>query len=195
MPNVNASRLKDKLLAEIPELEAHRKGRDVLLAFKQDVGEALSQTMDYSDALIVTKAAKILRKQMIEHKINFNGSVHEHCIEDSLPSILLQFVCMIEHGADIKSQLTFGASKTDLAMAQLLQYNCCARYQEGAKTFRHSKDRETPLPVFIGMSTNAKTRKRLLVEMLHDHGLSISYDRVLEVSAQLRDAAVKRYKN
>ncbi|KAH3828449.1 hypothetical protein DPMN_130411 [Dreissena polymorpha] len=68
MPNVNLSRLKDKLLAEIPELEAHRKGRDVMLAFKQDVGEALSQAIDYSDARIVTKAAKLLRKQMISTK-------------------------------------------------------------------------------------------------------------------------------
>ena len=29
--------------------------------------------------------------------------------------------------------------------------------------------------------------------MLHDHGISISYDRVLEVSAQLGDAAVAKY--
>ena len=51
---------------------------------------------------------------------------------------------MIEHGADIKSQLQFDASKTDLAMAQLLQYNCYGRYREGAATYCHSKDRETP---------------------------------------------------
>ncbi|KAH3718040.1 hypothetical protein DPMN_060838 [Dreissena polymorpha] len=152
-----------------------------MLAFKQDVGEALSQAMDYFDALIVTKAAKILRKQMGEHKRACNGSFYEDCIEDSVPSILLQFVCMIENGADIKSQLRFCAPKTDLAMAQLLQYNCYAKYKEGTKTFRHSKDHETPLPVFIGMSTNAKTRNWLMVEILHDHGLSISY----EVSAQL----------
>lgn len=192
-PNVNSTRLKDKLLEEIPGLEAHKKGRDILLAFKEDVGEALSQVMDYSEALIVVKAAKILRKHMVEHKMPFKGSFHDNCIEDSLPSLLVQFVCMIEHGADIKSQLRFGASKTDLAMAQLLQYNCYARYREGAKTVRHSKDRETPFPVFIGMSTYSKTRKRVLVEMLHDHGISISYDRVLEISAQLGDAAVSQF--
>ena len=36
--------------------------------------------------------------------------------------------------------------------------------------------------------------KKVLVELLHDHGLSVSYDRVLELSAQLGDAAVSRYK-
>ena len=45
----------------------------------------------------------------------------------------------------------------------------------------------------MGMSVFGRTRKRQLVEMLHDHGISISYNRVLEVSAQLGDAAVAKY--
>ncbi|KAK1906058.1 Nicotinate phosphoribosyltransferase [Dissostichus eleginoides] len=100
---------------------------------------------------------------------------------------------MVEHGADIKSQLRFGASKTDFAIAQLLQYNCYARYKEGASTHRHSKDRETPFPVYMGISVYAKTRKRKLIELLHGHGISISYDRVLEISAQLGEATVSKY--
>ena len=99
---------------------------------------------------------------------------------------------MIEHGVDIKSQLRFGASKTDSAMAQLLQYNCYSRYKEGAPTYRHSKEREIPFLLFLGMSVYAKTRKKVLVELHHDHGLSVSYNRVLEISAQLGDAAVSR---
>ena len=43
------------------------------------------------------------------------------------------------------------------------------------------------------MSVYAKTRKQVLVELLHGHGLSVSYDRVLEISAQLGDATVSRY--
>ena len=39
----------------------------------------------------------------------------------------------------------------------------------------------------------AKTRKRDLVEMLHDHGLNIPYDQVLEISAQLGEAVISRY--
>lgn len=192
-PMVNSTRLKDKLLAEIPELETHKKGRDVLLAFHVDVGSILSQASDFNDAILLAKSASILRRQMVDHKSKFDGTFHESCIEESIPPTLLQFVGMIEHGADIKSQLRFGASKTDLAMAQLLQYNCYARYKEGANTHRHSKDRETPFPVYMGMAVYAKTRKRSLVEMLHENGLSISYDRVLEVSAQLGDAAISKY--
>ena len=100
---------------------------------------------------------------------------------------------MIEHGVDIKSQLRFGASKTDSAMAQLLQYNCYSMNKEGSSTYRHSKERETPFLLFLGMSVYAKTQKKVLVELHHDHELSVSYERVLEISAQFGDAAVSRY--
>jgi hypothetical protein len=40
-PDVNSTRLKEKLLAEIPEFESH-KGRDILLAFKKDIGAILN---------------------------------------------------------------------------------------------------------------------------------------------------------
>lgn len=152
IPDVNSTRLKERLLSEIPGLVAYKKGRDVLLAFDKDIGPVLSEASSYTDAIILAKAAKILRRHMVEHKCKFEGSLYENSVYDSLPSALLQFICMIEHGADIKSQLRFGATTTDLAMAQLLQYNCFAKYKEGATTQRHSRDRETPLPVYIGMS-------------------------------------------
>lgn len=43
------------------------------------------------------------------------------------------------------------------------------------------------------MSVFAKTRKRQLIDMLHKNGVSISYDRVLEISAQLGEALVAQY--
>jgi hypothetical protein len=51
---------------------------------------------------------------MIDHKSLFAGIFHEGCVECAISSTLLQFVCMIEHGADINSQLRFGAPKIDL---------------------------------------------------------------------------------
>ncbi len=129
---------------------------------------------------------------MLQHKSACN-TVPDRNIEEAVPPSLLQFVCMIEHGADIKSQLRYGASQSDMAMAQLLQYNCFARYKEEAQSHRHSKDWETPFAVYLAMSVFAKTRKRQLVDMLHSNGLCISYDRVLEISAQLGQAVVDQY--
>lgn len=156
-PAVNSTTLKEKLLSEIPQLEAHNQGRDVLLAFRKDVGFALSEASDYySEAIILSKAANILRRHMLDHKSTFDGTFHKGCIEEAIPLTLLQFVAMLEHGADIKSQLRFGVSKSDQAIAQLLQYNCYARYKEGAATHRHSKNRETPFPVYLCKDQKAK---------------------------------------
>lgn len=102
---------------------------------------------------------------MLDHQSTFDGTFQEGCIEDAIPTSLLQFVGMVEHDANIKSRLRFGVSKTHVAIAQLLQYNCYAKYKEGASTHRHSKEWETPFSVYMGMSVYAKTRKRKLVEM------------------------------
>jgi hypothetical protein len=50
-------------------------------------------------AIIFAKAAMILR--MIHHKSAFAGTFHGGCVECAIPSTPLQFVCMIEHGADV----------------------------------------------------------------------------------------------
>ena len=46
-PNVHSNRLKDQLIAQMPELESHKKGRDLLLAFKKDIGPVISQVYQY----------------------------------------------------------------------------------------------------------------------------------------------------
>lgn len=74
---VNSTRLREKLLAEIPELTAHKQGRDVLLAFQKHVGLALSQASEDSEALIMAKAAKILISHILDHKSRFDGTFHE----------------------------------------------------------------------------------------------------------------------
>ena len=61
------------ILEEIPELEAHKSGRDIILAFATDVGSFLSQATNYSEAFILNKAAKILRRQIINNYME--GSV------------------------------------------------------------------------------------------------------------------------
>ncbi|KAI4795614.1 hypothetical protein KUCAC02_029770, partial [Chaenocephalus aceratus] len=130
---------------------------------------------------------------MLNHKTKFNNQFKEGAGEESIPPSLLQFVCNIEHGVDIKSHLKHGVVKSDLAIAQLLQYNCYTKYRDGSAIHRHSKDRETPFAVYIGMIVFAKTRKRQLIDKLHENGISISYDRVLEISAQLGESVVNQY--
>ena len=39
----------------------------------------------------------------------------------------------------------------------------------------------------------AKTRKRQLIDILHQYSICISYDEVLEISSQMGEALVERY--
>lgn len=155
--------MKDQLLSNLPELEAYHKGRDVLLAFHCDIGALTVETSKTCDAINRAKSAAIKRKEMLAHKWTFEKTLEGSNIEEAIPSSILQFICMIKHEADIKSQIKHGATKSDLAIAQLLQYSCFAKYKEDASTHRDSKDRETLFAVYVGLSVFAKNRKRHLV--------------------------------
>ena len=190
---VNSTRIKEQLLTHLPELEAYHQGRHVLLALRSDISTFMREANKTSDAIHLAKFAAIIRNEMLSHKCTFENVINGSPVEESIPPSLLEFVSMIEHGADIKSQLNHGASKSDLAIVQLLQFNCFSKCKDNATTHRHSKDRETPFAVYVGLSIFAKTRKRQLIDTLYDNGLSISYDRVLEISSKLGEAVVNQY--
>ena len=47
--------------------------------------------------------------------------------------------------------------------------------------------------MYVALLLFAKTRKRQLIDLLFQHGMCISYDRVLEISTQLGDSVVSTY--
>lgn len=90
---------------------------------------------------------------------------------------------MIEHEPDIKSQIENGLTKSDYAIAQLLYFNSHKKRNKNSnENLRHSRDREPPFAIYVGLLLYAKTRKRQLIDALFQHGICISYDRVLEIS-------------
>jgi hypothetical protein len=64
----------------------------------------------------------------------------------------------------------------------------------GAAT-RHSRQREPPLPVYIGLKVHGETRSKELVETLHALGVSIGYKRVLEIQTGIANSVCEKYKN
>ena len=53
--------------------------------------------------------------------------------------------------------------------------------------------RDSPPFLCIGVSIDRKTRSRDLVQTLHNLGISVSYDRVLAISTDLRNEVYRRY--
>ena len=190
---LHATRFKEELLDGLPELQAHNKGLDGFLTFK-DVGPALLKASEITGALHVSKAADIVRSDILERKMKFEGSFEENCMETSVQQSLIELVSIREHSPDIETQIETETTKSDLAISQLLQYNCHqSPKKRNIMLQNHSKSRETTFVIYVGLLLFAKTSKRQLIDILHQYGICISYDKVLEISSQMGEALVERY--
>ena len=76
-----------------------------------------------------------------------------------------------------------------------MMYNSLVRRRknQATSTIRHNQEREIPLPIYLGVMVHTKTRKRELVDTLHELGLSVSYDRVMDISTELGNKICSHY--
>lgn len=79
-------------------------------------------------------------------------------------------------------------------------FNCCSdnTFQLQAKGSSdvyslHSSKFETPLSLYLGLNVHSLTRSKKLVMELHQLGLSVSYDRVLQVNNELADSVCQDF--
>lgn len=190
---VHTTHLKERLLGSVTDMIAHKKGRDVVLISNTDVGTALEKACNHdadNDAVHLAKAAHIVRRDMADIKSRFRSSFDPQCQEQSVPDTLLDLVSMILNGTNAPAHVNDNTvHQSSLTLSQLLMFNSVSKDRPETATttsaMRHSPERETPLPVYLGVVIHTKTRKKELVDMLFSLGLSISYDRVLSISTEL----------
>ncbi len=193
---VHSTDLKNRLLAYLPNLTAYKSGREVFLAFNDDVGHALKKAcLEKKDeeAVYLSKAANIVRRDMLSHKNLFTGSFEKDCLEQAVPKSLSAIVSMIIYGTNIKDQSQSSkASEAVSTLSQLLLFNS-AQKNSAATQMHHNRDRETPLAIYTRLLIHAKTRKRHLIDKIFQLGLSVSYDRVLSITTALCNKVCHRY--
>ena len=83
-----------------------------------------------------------------------------------------------------------------VVLSQLLLFNAVKRHrnpQSATTSTRHDPKREPPLPVYLGLLVHAETRKKSLVDKLYRLGLSISYDRAMQISADLGNSVCAQF--
>lgn len=71
--------------------------------------------------------------------------------------------------------------------SQLIYFHVKNRYSEASK-LRHVKDREPPLPIYVGLKVHSLTRSKKLVNSLSTIGVSVNYKRVIELGNLLAGA-------
>lgn len=101
---------------------------------------------------------------MLQFKASIQENFDADYVDTCVPQQLLQFVASISSGTYIKSQVEFGASKADIALSHLLQFNFFKTYEESVMYHRHSSERERTFPVYVSLSVYSKTRKKTASE-------------------------------
>ncbi len=124
---IHTTRLKKRLLSALPDLRAHSQGRDILHSFEKDIGPALMAASYHdTDAMHLMRAAQVVRKEILDCSLSFNGSFQENCQQEAVPPSLLALVNMILEGANIKHQIQLvhtTTTKPGLAISQLMVFN------------------------------------------------------------------------
>ena len=174
---IHTSRLKLRLLSVFPDLRAHLQGRNVMLSFDDDIGDALKKACDHdndNDAMLLAQAARVVRKEMFSPNFSFDGTFSEESLQNSVPKSLLALVNMILEDPNIKhqTQLVISANtKASRSISQLLMFNSVkhTRAVDPSSTVRHSSEHETPVPVYVALKIHAVTRSRNLIDAISRH--------------------------
>lgn len=85
---VHSTNLRDRILENVPGLQAHRQGREAMLAFNDDVGQALKNLYDQdfdSEAMILLKATKIIRRDILTRNAKFKGTFESNGQQHAVP--------------------------------------------------------------------------------------------------------------
>ena len=80
-------------------------------------------------------------------------------------------------------------------ISQLLIYNCTKGTHHPVKTdaVRHNKERETPFPLYHGLKLHRNGRSKKQIEIDHEQGISVSYNRIMEVKRSVARAVCARH--
>ena len=106
---INKTRLKAKHLEAFSTVHEQSLSQNIVFVFEEGMRSMLSDSLvirDFSeDALILSKAAAIIRKDMFSHAVfKFTDNFTEECQENPLPASLKLILSMILNGATLKDQ-------------------------------------------------------------------------------------------
>ena len=135
-------------------------------------------------------------------RFSFNGTFQQGCQQNAVPPSLLALVKMIQEGPNIECQsnLEDGTSSrtlSALSIPQLLVFHSVKHvhksHEQSGSRIRHTRERETPLPVYIALKLHGLTRKRNLVDVFYCLGMCVSYDRLLQLTSDMSNGICKQF--
>ena len=194
---IHSTRFKNRLLSHFENLvESKKEGRYVYLLFDDELGCVLKTVFENffdDDAFTLSKAAKILRREIFSEKYqSFQGSFSSDCQKEFLPHFVNSFVDMLLHGPNFSKSNEY-LEQNVLTIAQLIIQNSIKRVRKDSASCVFNTSRESPISTYLGLMVYAKTRKKGVIEGLNELGLSIPYKRVLSLTDSLSATVLKEY--
>ena len=139
--------------------------------------------------------SKEIRTKLKDVEYDFNGSFMG---ESNLPCELLLLLDLLMNGSSHDGHDESGFSLSVKTLAQIIFYNHRKRQRKdsiGGGYQRHNTDKESPFLLYIGLKIYASTRSSEIIDILHKHGLCVSYDRILRITQGLGEAALQLFED
>ena len=138
-----------------------------------------SLSRDYEEeAILFSKVWKIVRNTIFNNETNFSGNLNEYESRHNIP-LTSNLISMILFGKEINSD----TAETDQCkmLALLCRFNVKKKQNVQNNSRRKNLERQQPISIYLGLSIYKEIRDEKVIEKLYQLGLSISYDRVLQI--------------
>ena len=201
---VHQKRFKEHILEKLgPDWSEYSQGRDIYISHKMTVGAVLAQTSDLQvtedEAKKIIDVGLMLRRYILLQQRPFNGSFTSSCLSEpvakpllTLLDVLLQGSSSIEEKGEEDQANINARTRVACTISQLICSNA-AKQSSNASTLYQMKERETPFPLYIGLKLHASDRQKGTINTFHSFGMSVSYDRVMDVRRGLALAVSRQF--
>ena len=156
-----------------------------------------------AEALILMRAAIIIHKLCLESQEPFNGSFSANCLTAPVnKNMRIFFNTVLQGQATVNGKKNINDNtnqdardKIACIVSQLLMYNATKGVHHTVRTdtVRHSKERETPFPLYYGLKLHALGRQTNQIGIAQEQGICVSYSRVMEVKLDITRAVCARH--
>ena len=176
--------------------EQFLEGKSKMLVFPEGMQKLIKNAFDehnyQEEALLFSTVAKICRREIFELDSVFPGTFADNCQDIPIPNIR-RLVSMILYGPELHREVN--ESQPCQFLSQLLVHNAKQQKRKAsANSNMHTSKREPPLPLYVGLSIHSITRSKGMVEKLEKLGLSVSYNRVIQVDKMLAHNVCEQFK-
>ena len=172
------------------------------LKVANDTDKAYKLRIGQGDALIFMRAAVMMHTFCLQSQKPFDGSFPHNCLTGPVNEEMRSFFNVVLRGrsALCGRDMVAGDANLDPSdkiacnISQLLIYNTIKGTHHTVKTpaLRHSKERETLFLLYRGLRLHGYGRDKKQIGIDKYHGISVSYDRVMEVKRGVARAVCAR---